>query len=94
MHRLPHAGPPKFVVLFDDGGTEEKIVFKNKRDFELWTATNNIAMQRADGYKEFIKRWEALQDGGRYHTSRTLEKTVSGAEVCAHAHWGMPCSCA
>lgn len=83
LHVLYCTGPSKSVVLVDENGTEEEVVFDNKRDFELWAADNTIRLSLADGRKKYIRRWEGLQDGGRYYTTRTLEKTVRGLNAYA-----------
>lgn len=75
------AGPSKAVVLIDDEGTEEKVEFESKRDFELWATTNTLKLSSKDGHKKYIKTWERLQDGGRYYTSMTLGKRVSGLDL-------------
>lgn len=76
LHVMCFAGPSKTVILFDDDGTEEELIFDSRHTFELWAATNTIKQSLEDGSKMFIMRWEQLQDGGRYHTTMTLEKRV------------------
>lgn len=75
------AGPGKCVVLFDEEGTEETVVFDNRRTFERWAATHDIALVLRDGRDKYINTWEALQDGGRYFIHRSLQKTVRSANL-------------
>lgn len=79
------------VVLVDDQGNEEKLEFHHRLAFELWAATNTLTLSSKGGRRECIKTWERLQDGGRYYTSRTLEKTVGIMAFAATCCTSMAC---
>ncbi len=77
------------MVLFDDDGTEEEVVFRSRREFEGWAGNNTLKASLPDGRKMFINAWDLLQHGGRYYTCRRLEKTVSGI----FSYCSMPGTC-
>lgn len=87
------AGPGKTVVLVDEAGTEEEWEFGSKRAFELWAAKNTLTLSPKGGRKKCINTWEQLEDGGRYYTSQTLEKTVGGLSPYGTMVHSVSCVC-
>lgn len=86
LRTLCCAGPSKKVVLVDAQGNEEEHVFDGKAKFERWTALHRqpIKLQLNSGAVKDVVFWEELADGGRYLTSATIEKQVSGCTAQLH----------